>query len=131
MESAGSSTFSDLLHSQSVRSECDVSDEVLANDSLAAIGHSAMAQNVIVQNQAHFRAALEKMSRSPSFILITVVDGRSGARRTGCTMAGFLLHSIAEEEGVDRTEYHGSVFVTTIACAQWQLIATARESGTQ
>jgi hypothetical protein len=74
---------------------------------MAAIGSAAMAQHVFVQNQAQFRAALENTSTSPSFILITVIDGRSGARRTGCTTAGFLLHAIANEDGIDRADYHG------------------------
>lgn len=78
---------------------------------VAAIGSAAVAQHVLVQNQANFRAALENTSTSPSFILITIIDGRSGARWTGCTMAGFLLHAIAKEEGIDRTDHHGIMFL--------------------
>ncbi len=74
---------------------------------VAAIGSTAVAQQGFVQNRAHFRAALDNTSTSPSFVLITVVDGRSGARRTGCTIAGFLLHAIATEEGIYCTDNHG------------------------
>ncbi|WP_277969859.1 hypothetical protein [Sphingomonas echinoides] len=83
--------------------------QMAAVASVAAFGSASVAQQGFVQNQAHFRAALDHTSTSPSFILITVVNGSSGARRTGCTMAGFLLHAIATEEGIDRTEYHGAM----------------------
>ncbi len=74
---------------------------------LTAVGGNAAAHVGFVQDQAQFRAAVENGSTSPSFVLVTILDGRSGKQRTGCTMAGFLLHAIAMEERLDRRDYHG------------------------
>jgi hypothetical protein len=52
------------------------------------------------QLQRQFEAALENDSSSPSFILITVVDGRTGETRTGCTLAPFLVEAIILERGL-------------------------------
>lgn len=52
------------------------------------------------QSQRQFEAALEIDSSSPFFILITVVDGRTGATRTGCTLAPFLVEAIIRERGL-------------------------------
>ena len=43
---------------------------------LAAVGKSATAQDGFIQNQAQFEAALQNRSTSPSFVLVTVVDGQ-------------------------------------------------------
>jgi len=65
---------------------------------LIASVSSADAQDGFVQNQSQFRAALENRSNSPSFVLITVIDGRSGARTTGCIPAQDLLGAILKEK---------------------------------
>src|SRR5262245_18490287 len=46
------------------------------------------------QSQRDFEAALANDSTSPSFILFTVVDGRTGEEKTGCILAPFLLGAI-------------------------------------
>lgn len=80
---------------------------IVAVIGLTAAGGSAAAQDRFIQDQAQFRAAIENGSTSPSFVFVTVRDGKSGEQRTGCTNAGFLLHAIATEEGFDRRDYHG------------------------
>lgn len=53
------------------------------------------------QSQASFEAALRNTSTAPSYVLITVVDDRSGVERTGCTIANFLQGAIQLESGLD------------------------------
>ena len=48
----------------------------------------------VIQSQRDFEAALADESTSPSFVLVTIVDGRSGEERTGCILAPFLLGAI-------------------------------------
>jgi hypothetical protein len=49
------------------------------------------------QSQAHFRVAIRDGSTSPHFILLTVVDDRTGKATTGCTLAPFLVGAIERE----------------------------------
>lgn len=69
-----------------------------------SLSNGANAQARFLQKQTQFRAALENQSTSPSFVLVTVVDGRSRAETTGCVFAPFLLGAIAKEKGITRTE---------------------------
>jgi hypothetical protein len=43
-----------------------------------------------LQDQAQFQAAVRNTSTSPSYILVTIVDDRSGQARTGCVQANFV-----------------------------------------
>jgi hypothetical protein len=51
------------------------------------------------QPQDKFEAAIRNESSSPSVILLTVVDDRTGQARTGCAMAPFLLGALQRETG--------------------------------
>ena len=55
--------------------------------------HAAVAQ----QSNASFARAIANHSTSPSYVLITVIDDRSGSRQTVCTMAPFLLGAIQRQ----------------------------------
>jgi hypothetical protein len=57
-----------------------------------------------VQDQAHFEAAFANTSTAPSFVLITVVDDRTGASRTGCVESNFVAGAIRLETGVPSEE---------------------------
>ncbi|MGR6330653.1 hypothetical protein ACU5AX_16445 [Sphingomonas sp. XXL09] len=50
-----------------------------------------------VQEDKQFRAAFENNSTSPSFIMITVVEGQSGITKTGCITPATLTHAIEIE----------------------------------
>jgi hypothetical protein len=50
------------------------------------------------QPQAQFEAAIRNRSTSPNFILLTVVDDRTGESWIGCTLAPFLLGAIEREQ---------------------------------
>src|SRR5580658_8126764 len=50
-----------------------------------------------LQSQAQFEAAIRNTSTSPNFILLTVVDDRTGESTTGCTLAPFLLEALGFE----------------------------------
>jgi hypothetical protein len=52
------------------------------------------------QPQDKFEAAIRNRSTSPSVILLTVVDDRTGRAQTGCAMAPFLLGAIERETGI-------------------------------
>jgi hypothetical protein len=56
------------------------------------------------QNGDHFRAALLNDSTAPSFVLITVKNGRDGSAKTGCTEAPFLLGAIHKENAIPHDE---------------------------
>lgn len=49
------------------------------------------------QSQDRFATAIRDESTSPYFVLITVVDDRTGRTTTGCTTANFLLGAIHRE----------------------------------
>jgi hypothetical protein len=63
---------------------------------LVAAADGAAAQ-VTRQSQADFEAALTNETTAPSFILVTIVDGRTGAEKTGCILAPFLIGAIHRE----------------------------------
>jgi hypothetical protein len=43
-----------------------------------------------LQDQAQFQDAVRNTSTSPSYVLVTIVDDRSGQARTGCTEANLV-----------------------------------------
>ena len=53
------------------------------------------------QDQAHYERALSNNSTSPSFVLITIIDDRTGKTVTGCVQANFLRGAIFLELGGD------------------------------
>lgn len=50
-----------------------------------------------VQDQQRFQAAILDHSTAPFFVLVTIVDDRTGQSRTGCLAAPFLLGAIERE----------------------------------
>lgn len=50
-----------------------------------------------VQADKQFKAAFDNNSTSPSFVMITVVDGQSGTTKTGCITPATLTHAIEIE----------------------------------
>jgi hypothetical protein len=65
---------------------------------LAAILPIAAGAAEPVQDQAHFESAIRNASTAPSFVLVTIVDDRTGEPRTGCVQAPFLLGAIHMEQ---------------------------------
>jgi hypothetical protein len=53
-----------------------------------------------VQDRAHYEAAFRNHSTAPSFVLVTIVDDRTGQSRTGCVEANFVMGAITFETGV-------------------------------
>lgn len=49
------------------------------------------------QSDASFKAAIENLSTAPSYVLITEIDGNTGASRQTCVTANFLLGAIHVE----------------------------------
>jgi hypothetical protein len=47
-----------------------------------------------MQDEKHFKTAVLDHSTSPYFVLVTIVDDRTGQSRTGCTEANFVLGAI-------------------------------------
>ena len=65
----------------------------------------ATAQDVgIVQPHRQLIAAIDNETTSPSYVLITVVDGRNGTAKTGCTLAVFLLGAMHLERNLDYSQ---------------------------
>jgi hypothetical protein len=52
-----------------------------------------------MQPQLKYEAAIRNDSTSPSLILLTVIDDRTGKKQTGCTRANFLVGAIQREMG--------------------------------
>jgi hypothetical protein len=50
-----------------------------------------------IQDQAHFEAAFANTSTAPSFVLVTIIDDRTGQSRTGCVEANFVVGAIERE----------------------------------
>jgi hypothetical protein len=85
------------------------------------------------QNDDQFRAALLNDSTAPSFVLITVRNGRDGSTKTGCTEAPFLLGAIHKENAIpyddagDRKAFEialsakGHVFTFRNSAAFWNI----------
>ncbi len=72
---------------------------------LASIGFGAStASEDYIQPANQFAAALANVSSSPSFVLITAIDGRTNESRTGCILALFLIGAIVREEGLPLAE---------------------------
>ena len=65
------------------------------------------AETEALQPQAQFEAAIRNTSSSPSLILLTVVDDRTGKSWTGCTLAGLLVGAIHRER--DEQQHAASV----------------------
>jgi hypothetical protein len=65
-----------------------------------AIGFPILAEAAEIQPQDKFETAIRNTSTSPSVILLTVVDDRTGQARSGCALAPFLLGAITRETGV-------------------------------
>ena len=62
---------------------------------------NATGQTQFRQDDEQFRAAIAySSSSSPSFVLITVIDGNTGSRTTGCVPAWALIGAIREEKGL-------------------------------
>jgi len=66
---------------------------------MMAPGACATAQSA--QSDASFKAAIGNVSGSASFVLITVVDAASAARKTGCVLVPFLLSAIEAENRLE------------------------------
>ena len=47
-----------------------------------------------VQDRSHFEDAIRNESLEPFFVLVTIVDDRSGQSRTGCVEGSFLKGAI-------------------------------------
>jgi hypothetical protein len=60
------------------------------------------AETETLQPQAQFEAAIRNTTSSPSLILLTVVDDRTGQSWTGCTTAGLLVGAIHMERDEQR-----------------------------
>jgi hypothetical protein len=64
-----------------------------------------------VQSRASYEAAFAVLSTSPSYVLITVIDARTGQARPVCTTSNFLLGAIGHEYalGTDAADRHKDV----------------------
>jgi hypothetical protein len=69
-----------------------------------------------LQSQRDFEIAIARLSTAPSYVLITAVDARTGAERTGCIVAPFLVGAILQERRMP---------VSPTAIAEAQRIAAA------
>jgi hypothetical protein len=69
---------------------------------LAAFGAGGIvaAEPIVRQNDTQFRQAIETLSTSPYFVMITVVDKRSNDTSTGCVPSWALLGAIEREDGL-------------------------------
>jgi hypothetical protein len=67
-----------------------------------AMGLPILADAAEMQPQDKFETAIRNASTTPSVILLTVVDDRTGQARTGCAPAPLLLGAIARETGAAR-----------------------------
>jgi hypothetical protein len=73
-----------------------------------SVATGAAAQEIgFIQSHAQFLAAVDNPTSSPSYVLLTVVDGRNGEAKTGCTLAVFLLGAMHLERHLDYSD--GSV----------------------
>jgi hypothetical protein len=52
------------------------------------------------QPAKQFEDALSNNSTSPSYVMITVIDGRTNQARQGCTFANLLIGAIIREKGL-------------------------------
>ena len=64
-----------------------------------ALGLSSAVLAAPVQDQAQYEAAIRNDSTAPSYVLVTIVDDRTGQARTGCTEANSV-------EGALRRDLH-------------------------
>jgi len=71
--------------------------------SLMCLGARA-ANTPPVQDQAHFREAVESFSPSPYFMLVTVIDDTTQKSWTGCVPASLLKGAVHFERGLDYDE---------------------------
>ena len=62
--------------------------------------HSVGASSYSQCGQDLFEEALGNQTSAPSFVLITVIDGKSGEGRQVCTEAPFLLGALHRELGL-------------------------------
>lgn len=63
-------------------------------------GVAGAAPHVARQSDASYAAAFRNQSTSPSFVLVTVIDGNTGESRPTCLPADFLLGAIHIENGL-------------------------------
>lgn len=57
-------------------------------------------RHITVQSRESYEAAIRNYSTSPSYVMISVADGDTGAVKVVCTTANFLLGAIHREYGL-------------------------------
>jgi hypothetical protein len=76
---------------------------------LAAVLALQVSLAAAAQSRASYEAAFRVLSTSPSYVLVTVIDARTGQARPVCTTSNFLLGAIHREyalgyDAVDSTK---------------------------
>lgn len=80
---------------------------------VAAIATVARGESAnVVQDQAHFEAAIADASAAPYFVLVTIIDDKAGKSWTGCTIATALEGAVHAEYGLS---YDGPAIARTRA----------------